>query len=376
VFLSGSGYKALEFPEEKLTTGFRDLERWGRFQFLDGMAAHATLLGDPASCRWEPVYRDQKIHVMILLAHNNKRILSTQKGQMEKDTVGVAEVLAVEWGHRLRRGNTSVEPFGYADGLSQPHFFVTSHGDFAPLDLVLLDDPLAPADVQDCYGSYLVFRKLEQNVCQFNQFIRELAKELRCSIGLAEALVMGRFKDGTPLALADQPGNSKAATNNFSYHQDPNGTRCPFHAHIRRLNPRGETAVNLKSFEDDAEELRHRIVRRGISYGTETVPSDPLPETDVGTLFMCFQRSISNQFGFLQRAWANSTTKPGVQVPIGVDPLIGQRRLGQSDAGQPRWPLRWGGKDFRYHDFKSSVILKGGEFLFAPSLPFFAHSLR
>jgi Dyp-type peroxidase family len=236
---------------------------------------------------------------------------------------------------------------------------------------------LAPADVQDCYGSYLVFRKLEQNVYQFDQFIKELAKALGCGTGLAEALVMGRFKDGTPLALDDKPGNSKAAaTNNFAYHQDPNGTRCPFHAHIRRLNPRGETAVNLKSFEDDAEELRHRIVRRGISYGTETVPSDPWPETDVGTLFMCFQRSISNQFGFLQRAWANSTTKPGVQVPIGVDPLIGQRRLGQSDAGQPRWPLQWGGKDFRYHDFKSSIILKGGEFLFAPSLPFFTHSLR
>jgi hypothetical protein len=183
--------------------------------------------------------------------------------------------------------------------------------------------------------------------------------------------VLGRFKDGTPAVLFDTPGASQAAIDNFNYNQDRIGNKCPFHAHIRRLNPRGETG-------NEAAERGHRIARRSIPYGLpsetipDTIPIDKLPEHGVGTLFMCFQRSLSNQFGFLQTVWANSVTKSdGSQLSIGLDPIMGQLATGQPVTGQPRWPVKWGKTPFKSFDFHGFITLKGGEFLFAPSLPFF-----
>lgn len=192
VFLSATGYKALGFPEEQLKKRFRDTEedtgKPGRLQFVGGMAAHARLLGDPCPTTWDDPYQGRKIDVMLLLAHNSLETLNTRKEDIQHNAAEVAKVLAVECGHRLRRGKKFVEPFGYVDGISQPRFFLTSHGDFAPLDLVLLQDPLAPPEVEDCYGSYLVFRKLEQNVSKFHEQIVALAENLQCDIAMARAI--------------------------------------------------------------------------------------------------------------------------------------------------------------------------------------------
>ena len=40
----------------------------------------------------------------------------------------------------------------------------------------------------------------------FNRSVKELANSLNVSEELAGALVVGRFKDGTPVALQDAPG--------------------------------------------------------------------------------------------------------------------------------------------------------------------------
>ena len=50
---------------------------------------------------------------------------------------------------------------------------------------------------------------------------------------------------------------------------------------------------------------RHRLIRRGITYG------EPLPEgaeddgQDRGVIFMCLQASIARQFEFVQSQWVN-----------------------------------------------------------------------
>ena len=110
---------------------------------------------------------------------------------------------------------------------------------------------------------------------------------------------------------------------------------CPFHAHIRRLNPREESAVNVATLANNTAERRHQIARRSIPYGVslevtrDDYPVNQLPTFKAGILFMGFQRSLSNQFGFLQIEWANSGTRSGSQIRIGVDPIIGRPSANQ-----------------------------------------------
>lgn len=393
LFLSAAGYEALGYAKEDIKRAFavaqEDRERHLTIlEFSKGMKAHAQDLNDPGPETWEKEYRDQKSDAMILLADTDEAFMLRQAGTVLDTVTAVADVLTIERGHVLRNNaGDAVEPFGYVDGISNPHFLEeklaapTRWNPSASLDLALLPDPFAKPPtgeaLPDCFGSYLVFRKLEQNLREFRKCIQQLACTLQCSTDMAQALVLGRFKDGTPLILSDTAG--MGPVNDFNYSQEPGGAKCPFHAHIRRLNPREESAVNLATLADNRAERQHQIARRSIPYGVSSevtrddYPVDQLPTGKAGILFMCFQRSLSNQFGFLQIEWANSGTKSGSQVRIGVDPLIGRPSANQRVTVQPRWPQQWGELHFTSFDFQGFVTLKGGEFLFAPSLPFFQH---
>ncbi len=210
-------------------------------------------------------------------------------------------------------------------------------------------------------GSYLVFRKLEQNVRAFKRCGYNLARALGLTGKDAEragALAVGRFEDGTPVVLQPTDG---WPTNSFTYAKDPHGAKCPLQAHIRKVNPRQQGIP--------------RIVRRGITYGErEKGPKDnpslaELPIDGVGLLFMCYQKNIAKQFEFLQYALANNPRFPGKQEP-GIDTLIGQP--GGSGVGQHTWPAQWKDRHERHtpFDFHGFVTLKGGEYFFAPSIYF------
>ena len=167
----------------------------------------------------------------------------------------------------------------------------------------------------------------------------------------AGAMVVGRFRDGTPLAVTDRDGFIPAKANNFRYDgldttlkprpgapEDLFAAKCPFQAHIRRVNPR--QCVDVPGADgngaQETERLMHRIVRRGITYGERArTPNafaalDDLPTGGVGLLFACFQRSILNQFAFLQRVWVNSNIfpLPGGSVVPGQDPVLGRKTDG------------------------------------------------
>jgi Dyp-type peroxidase family len=386
-FLSAKGYEALGFIEDEIVRRFDEKPAVidGRevvsIKFHDGMAFYQRELNDPDPATWEKAYRGRQIDAMILLADDDEGFLLRQARAVLEDVQAVADVLAVERGCVLRNvAGESIEHFGYVDGRSQPLFLQTDiksksekggvdkWDPAAPLGLVLVADANV-GEAEDCFGSYFVFRKLEQNVRGFKEHEKKLAGALGLTGDEAEragALIVGRFEDGTPITLSATEKTEKPVPNNFNYNEDQNASKCPFHAHIRKVNPRGDTG-NIE------EERKHRIVRRGVTYGKRQVePKDnpslgQMPTDGVGLLFMCFQSSLANQFGFIQKVYANSPDF--VKEATGPDPVIGQKEVDARPIEQ-QWPQEWDEAGVRHFPFGDFVKLKGGEFFFAPSIPF------
>jgi Dyp-type peroxidase family len=389
LLLSARGYAALGFDPQRFN------ETDGNAAFQGGMKRRGfDLFGtltdtsnkDPDPEAWEEGYQGE-IHAMLLLADDPEQEARLKAAEQDATNLlaPVAEVVHTEYGRALRnqrpkaegkaepeRKGQPIEHFGYVDGRSNPLFFqgdiqaerngggVDAWNPEAALDLVLVPDPFV--EDEDSCGSYFVFRKLEQNVEGFDLGVRDLASKLGTDPDLAGAMVVGRFKDGTPLTLSGQSGLKDA--NNFNYaDHDRGGGKCPFHAHVRKVNPRGTTP-----FTSSKSERSRRIVRRGITYGAR-VENEPAPRGGVGLLFMCYQADIHHQFEFIQRTWADNPNFPRnlILPDSGDDPLIGQ----DSDANAAqKWPTEWNGDDRKRLTFGGYVTLKGGEYFFAPSISF------
>ncbi|MCD9188444.1 MAG: Dyp-type peroxidase [Pyrinomonadaceae bacterium] len=389
-YLSAEGYRALGFTEEELEEKFDGSEtaddndpRQVDVSFRDGMPQGRSTLGDPPAGEWETNFLQNRIDALIQLADDDTERLEDAV-RLIGEWLEVSGIRFFQQDGKVlfdKESNKQIEHFGFRDGISQPVFYYDDvleagkNGDrnwnpFAPLKLALVKDPLTEAE--DCFGSYLVFRKLEQNVQGFYEEGEALAaaltgKEKGQLTGkekdLAAALVVGRFRNGLPLMMSDDMEQKTLIDyNNFNYFDNKtrafSENKCPVHAHIRRVNPRGEADTNEK-------EAMHRIIRRGIPYG------DPGDE-EVGLLFMCFQSSIPRQFGFIQSRWANVSAFLG-RESSGLDPIIGRNKSIEegSEERKQKWLPVWGGNGEPVaFEFKSFVTLKGGEFFFAPSIAF------
>lgn len=333
--LSFSGFRKLALDEEEIPRDVafrRSMRHWET----------ARELGDPPIAFWEENYQPPA-DAMILLADkhlfNLNESAKTMAEGMEK--AGVGEVCFTEAGKSIKIGDKSVEHFGYVDGISQPAFWddkgrLKHHN----LDIALAKEP----GTKNSYGSYLVFRKLEQDVVRFQANIEELRNRLNISKELAEAQVMGRFKDGTPLVVHE--GAMNMPGNNFDYSQDPFGIKCPFHAHVRKAYPR--------------EDEKRRLVRRGMPYDE--------PGKGAGLFFISYQRSIVDQFEFIQKNWFNNADFP--QGMTGADPIASHPK---HDETKPQlWNKGWNqaSQPRVLFNFSDVVRFKGGEYFYAPSVSF------
>lgn len=236
-------------------------------------------------------------------------------------------------------------------------------------------------------GSFFVFRKLEQNVKAFKTAEQKLADEPKLTGKAREragAFVVGRFEDGTPVTMSPNPKDAKEPRTDFDYSGDAAGGRCPFHAHIRKTNPRGSGGFG----QTEDQKRRHIMVRRGITYEDTLRVIHPdalpeanttqefldnvqrhLPETGVGLLFMAYNARLDDQFGFTRKSWANSATFPQSPKPVGIDGVIGQ---GANVADTHAFPNEWDNPaaGTTVHDFKTFVNMLGGEYFFASSVKF------
>jgi Dyp-type peroxidase family len=327
-----------------------------------GGLARASRLGDPPKSEWESAY--QSLDVVLLLADGDLASLTSFRNQLLARLQARSDLsLHIESAYVMRDSyGQPVEHFGFADGLSQPIFLTPDleryrrsigeqparydpTGD--PFLLVLAEDTVTAGT----YGSYLVFRKLEQDVARYRRLVLGLSRRGAVDAEFAAALTMGRFRDGTPLAERGHAAQHvhPEANNDFDYEADQSGVRCPLHAHVRKSNPRtGDAMVPFR-----------RIARRGMAYG--------LPGGDggrAGLFFLCYQQDISRQFEFIQSEWANRAYEGGRLV--GTDPV--SARASVAVVGQ-QWPKVWSqGPAFAF-DFGGCVQMRGGEYLFAPSIP-------
>jgi len=269
------------------------------------------------------------------------------------------------------------EHFGFQDGLSQPPIIgfrePNTGEDPTPPGIILLGesgDSITNRPEWTKDSSFLVFRKLRQFVPEFNHFLDTHPipdKNLTPKQGseLLGARLVGRWKSGTPIdrhPTEDVPDEAKNPNlvNDFDYSGDPNQVRCPFTAHLRKMNPRASVIPSL------AATRSRRIIRQGIPYGPEVDKIEKAAKSTLhnrGLLFVCYQSNLALGFHFLQRNWANNPNFP--TAGKGFDALIGQ------DVNGPRFITGTDPKNVATSlDLPDNLFVfpLGGEYFLSPSI--------
>ena len=371
-----AGLEALGVPGTSLA-GFPE-------DFRAGMAARADVLGDvgeSAPERWETPFAGGEVHALVMISAKDPRALAERERRL-RDAIerhGGVTVVGEQTGAALPGGT---EHFGFADGFAQPAIEGSGvdplPGQGAPLadggwrpirpgEFILgyRDEenalPAAPApDQLSANGSYLVYRKLRQDVAAFRRTLAAAAPHGPGGEEQLAAKIVGRWRDGTPIDISpDRPDPAVVAdparNNAFSYVDDPDGLRCPAGSHIRRANPRHGLPFAGKLVN------RHRLIRRGIPYGEPLPPGAEDDGVDRGVVFMCLQASISRQFEFVQAQWFND----GNGLHLGDDEDV---VMGRHDGPPPRKMTIPGRPPCFLGPLSRVVTVRGGEYFFTPAL--------
>ncbi|MEK7256657.1 MAG: hypothetical protein AAB316_18025, partial [Bacteroidota bacterium] len=176
----------------------------------------------------------------------------------------------------------------------------------------------------------------------------------------------GEFAIGRDLKGKALAAKNGASSNDFNYDNDPVGMKCPFHAHIRKMNPRkAASPVPL-------------IVRRGFPYGIQpgiyenNGSAEKLPESGAGLLFLSFQ----SNFESVVRLWQNGQDETG-----GADPLVGGADVQLSENQRlakfnHRYPVAKNEQVglAQAAGFGGMVKLKAALQFYSPSLSFFTQA--
>ncbi len=388
-------------------------------EFTAGMAARKANIGDAGPsdpAHWDGPFDPgnlPNVHAILLVAADTEQDLNDHAKVFTTNADFAAGFTVLGTVHgRTRVDEVGHEHFGFKDGVSQPGI----RGLNSP------DDPLADPDQghpgQDLLwpgefvlgystqiglvkpghdgpnpdpgpdssagnvgftndGSFLVFRRLQQDVPGFHKQLGELAASNHLSVDVMGAKLVGRYRSGCPIeSLSMQPhppaisptdpafanpalANSDALNNAFEFGDDPIGERCPLGAHIRKAYPRDEdTGSGINS---ESETQTHRLLRRGIPFGVSFGAAIGGGVNDKrGLCFLAYQNDLAKHFEFVQQSWVNSAGFPPVPAANtpGQDPIIAQSPNGtfQIKPGQPNINVA------------HFVTTTGGEYFFAPSL--------
>lgn len=364
VYLTYEGYQLLNLVEDAIPA---------ESAFSEGMQERTLLTKDEGALDFET----KPIHAIILLAYKKMPAIKEVKALENPGIINGFEVVYTQSG---QINNPLGSEYQFSDGISNPRFFPgafpstktakhsISTSDLSPMNIVLRHD--SAGDKPYSCGSYGVFAKFVINEKAISTVVAELQKKLKIAgtekEDLAKAHILGRFMDGTPLSLSDEEAGFP--TNHFNYRElinsregekkaknDMDGSRCPFHTHIRKANPR------------QAGDENQRIVRRGLFYEEDG---------EKGLLFVSFQNSLEKQFETVLNNWMLSSF-------MQVDEDDGPPRLVKtqpdilfSKTGDVYTiPKVWDG-DSRSGSVKVTIpdkmiSFRGGIYFFAPSISFF-----
>lgn len=420
------GLQSLQVPDEVLA-GFSA-------EFLTGMTgeeSRSRRLGDvganaPEYWQWGGPGRVP--HIVLMLY--------AQPGKLEGWTLAIQGAnwsAAFEVVTCLLTSNLDgIEPFGFADGISQPTLDwerqrtpaknELAYGNLAALGEFLLgypneyskytDHPLLAPDVPGSTalppaedvanqrdlgrnGTYVVFRQLQQDVRGFWRFLdAQTNSDPQARQSLGEDMV-GRKMDGEPLVeLSDDPiaGIDPGTTphNQFTYDSDADGLSCPFGAHVRRANPRnadlppGSSGLlskalhtfgfGNKQYRDDiiASTRFHRVLRRGREYGPGLSPEQAIqtnvPDPGEHGIYFICLNANISRQFEFVQNAWIMSTKFDAMTEES-DPLLGNR---QPVAGCPFTDTfsvpQVGGLRTRITGLPQFVTVKGGAYFFLPSL--------
>ena len=382
------GLKALGLSQRSLDSfpqAFRVGAR-GRAQDMGDVGPHAPE-------HWESGLGGPDIHAMALLRTDSDegREEATRILREEMEAVGSIEVRFIQDTKALAHENgigSEGEHFGFADPISQPPIegadtpmypgdgVQEADGSWRALKpgefLLGYEDEAGPEGTQAPEptelrrnGTYVVFRKLYQDVAAFRRYLASAAKSLYGSDDhyhqdLVAAKIMGRWRSGCPLDLSPDKDDPAIAAdpqrrNNFTYAGDDQGLRCPFGSHLRRSNPRSTPLKRATAVR------RHRLLRRGVEYGPHlqdgVIQNDGV---DRGLINLFIQADIERQFEFVQKEWMKGGEFIGLD-PSEQDPINGTGGEG-SQMSVP------GAKQPFLFDLPTFVTVKGGEYLFVPGL--------
>jgi len=204
-------------------------------------------------------------------------------------------------------------------------------------------------------GSYLAYRRLQEHVGAFRDFLRQNGATPE-EQELVAAKLMGRWRSGAPLVLAPERDDPALAVdpqrnNNFDYGQmDPYGYAVPLGAHIRRMNPR-DTAANMQ---------RRRMIRRGGTYGLPLPEDTPEDGVERGIAAFVGCASLIRQFEFAQNVWINDPKFH--ELGNERDPIIGTQD-GTYDMTIPKRPIRR-----KIKGLPAFTTVKGGAYFFLPGI--------
>jgi Dyp-type peroxidase family len=419
--------------------------------FKDGLAARSAALGDPTDPS-HPGHPDnwviggpRCVPDMVLIVASDDRYRLDEEVQWLSDNLGTGlEMIYQQRGETLPGKLAGHEHFGFKDGISQPGIrgrvseqaddFLTARenpdnvnqgkpgqdllhaGEFIFGYPTQIGEPdpnqaglnVTPGEIASAgpvwaeNGSFLVFRRLRQDVKGFRSFIKQQAAELSVqNPGFADmspeklgAKFVGRWASGAPIVNApDRDDLTLTDDVDFEFEKTEAtkaGFTCPLAGHIRKAYPRDMTRGD---FINESATQTHRLLRRGIPFGQPLASGCPMQAMtslkaefqtgglkamigrlrkqmakdngDRGLLFLAYQTSIERQFEFVTQAWVNNPNFP--DEGAGHDPILGQNKdpetrerevVLQAPAGQDasiKLPTDW-------------VTPTGGGYFFSPSM--------
>ncbi|MEO3757282.1 peroxidase [Mycobacterium sp. B14F4] len=366
VAFTWTGLRALGVPEESLAT-FPDA-------FREGMASRADVLGDSGEDHpdnWVGGLASDELHaIAILFARDDEQCRRSieEHDKLLARTDGVRSLSYLDL-NATPPFNYAHDHFGFRDRLSQPVIKGSGEeptpGSGAPLgpgEFILgYPDENGPVtdlpqpDTLSRNGSYMAYRRLQEHVTRFRDYLRDNSEDADGEELLA-AKFMGRWRSGAPLVLApdkDDPelGADPMRNNDFDYKEmDPFGYACPLGSHARRLNPR-DTAHYMN---------RRRMIRRGATYGPALPDGAADDGVDRGIAAFIICADLVRQFEFAQNVWINDKTFH--ELGNEHDPICGTQDS-TLDFTVPKRPIR------KVHKgIPAFTTLKGGAYFFLPGI--------